>query len=207
MLDIFERVNSGEPLTRQQMRNCLFTGPATQFLKKEAATEIFKSATGNSLNPKTMRDRELINRFCAFYLLELDTYKGNMDDFLAQALREMNNFDLSQLDKLSSKFKTSMANNKIVFGKHAFRKHTPGKDSRSVINASLWDVMSTGLAGYPEHLVKEKSKLFKEAFYNLLDDIDFDNSITLGTNQLSRVSYRFTRINELLQEVFGDYTD
>ena len=28
-LDIFERVNSGEPLTRQQMRNCLYNGPAT----------------------------------------------------------------------------------------------------------------------------------------------------------------------------------
>lgn len=207
MLDIFERVNSGEPLTRQQMRNCLFTGPATQFLKKEAATEIFKSATGNSLNPKTMRDRELINRFCAFYLLDLDSYKGNMDDFLAHALREMNKLDPSQLEKLSSKFKASMANNKIVFGKHAFRKHTPGQDYRSVINASLWDVMSTGLADYPEYLVKEKSDMIKKAFYNLLNDFSFDNSITLGTNQLSRVSYRFARINELLQEVFGDYTD
>ena len=28
-LDIFERVNSGEPLSRQQMRNCLFVGRAT----------------------------------------------------------------------------------------------------------------------------------------------------------------------------------
>jgi hypothetical protein len=44
LLDIFERVNSGQPLTRQQMRNCLHTGPATRFLKKEVATEIFKEA-------------------------------------------------------------------------------------------------------------------------------------------------------------------
>ena len=32
-LDIFDRVNSGEPLTRQQMRNCLYMGPGTRFLK------------------------------------------------------------------------------------------------------------------------------------------------------------------------------
>ena len=31
-LDIFERVNGGVPLTRQQMRNCLFMGPTTNFL-------------------------------------------------------------------------------------------------------------------------------------------------------------------------------
>ena len=32
-LDIFERVNSGMPLTRQQMRNCLYMGAATVFFK------------------------------------------------------------------------------------------------------------------------------------------------------------------------------
>ena len=41
-LDIFERVNGGEPLTRQQMRNCLFMGKATQFLReREAQAENF----------------------------------------------------------------------------------------------------------------------------------------------------------------------
>jgi uncharacterized protein with ParB-like and HNH nuclease domain len=40
-LDIFDRVNGGEPLTRQQMRNCLFTGPATRFLKTQAASMLF----------------------------------------------------------------------------------------------------------------------------------------------------------------------
>ena len=52
-LDIFERVNSGVPLTRQQMRNSLYMGPATRFLKTEAQTEIFLEATGRSLKPKT----------------------------------------------------------------------------------------------------------------------------------------------------------
>jgi hypothetical protein len=54
-LDIFERVNSGEPLTRQQMRNALYNGPATVWLREAAAGDPFRSATGQSLNPKTMR--------------------------------------------------------------------------------------------------------------------------------------------------------
>ncbi len=54
-LDIFERVNGGVPLTRQQMRNCLFMGRATRFLKEEATTQLFVEATGYSLDTATMR--------------------------------------------------------------------------------------------------------------------------------------------------------
>ena len=35
-LDIFERVNDSVPLTRQQMRNCLYMGEGTRFLKEES---------------------------------------------------------------------------------------------------------------------------------------------------------------------------
>ena len=82
------------PLTRQQMRNCLYMGHATHFLKTEAATELFREATGESLDTSTMRDREFVNRFCAFQLLPLDDYRGDMDDFLARALKYMNTCDM-----------------------------------------------------------------------------------------------------------------
>ena len=204
-LDIFERVNSGIPLTRQQMRNCLFSGQATKFLKNEASTDLFKKATGGSLDPNKMRDREFINRFCAFQLLGLDGYKGDMDDYLASALEYMNKQEENELEKLSSEFRVSLKNNMTVFGKHAFRKHTTDTSRRSVINASLWDVMSTSLTRYPEHLVEARVESLKKAFYNLLDDEEFLSSITLGTNQVNRVNTRFTKVNEMLQEVFDDY--
>ena len=51
-LDIFERVNSGVPLTRQQMRNSLFMGSGTRFLKTESRTDIFLAATGQSFEFK-----------------------------------------------------------------------------------------------------------------------------------------------------------
>ena len=79
-LDIFERVNGGVPLTRQQMRNCLYMGKATKFLKEESKTDLFLDATGKSLRTDTMRDREFINRFCAFQILEVDEYR-TMDNF------------------------------------------------------------------------------------------------------------------------------
>ncbi|GFZ60363.1 hypothetical protein PSE10A_28740 [Pseudomonas amygdali pv. eriobotryae] len=205
LLDIFEPVNGGVPLTRQQMRNCLYSGKSTQFLKAEAANKLFVRSTGGSLNTKTMRDRELINRYCAFELLDLARYKGDMDDFLAKALEEMNRLPNSELEHLSAKFRASMRNNYNVFGKHAFRKHQSAHDSRSVINASLWDVMSIGLSRYPESLIEANIEELRVAFYNLMKNGIFREAISLGTNQVNRVNARFKLAKTMLEEVLGDY--
>lgn len=204
LLDIFERVNSGLALTRQQMRNCLFTGQATRFLKEEANTSLFKKATGGSLNSKTMRDRELINRFCSFHVLGVERYRGDMDDFLAQTLEKMNQMSGEELQKLSAMFRSSLKNNVTIFGKHAFRKHVRGQDARSVINASLWDVMSTELAGYSEHIVEARVDELRNSLYQLFKSSEFIESITLGTNQVNRVKARFFSTREIFRETIGD---
>lgn len=207
LLDIFERVNGGIPLTRQQMRNCLYSGQATRFLKSEAAARIFIKATGNSLNKKTMRDRELINRFCAFKLLGPGLYKGDMDDFLAKALDKMNGLPEFELEALSKQFRASMANNYLVYGKHAFRKHRSPFDGRSVINASLWDVMATELSVYSKSQVEANKEKLQEATYDLFTNYLFQEAISLGTNQVARVKERFSLAREMLKEVLGDSED
>ncbi len=62
-LDIFERVNGGEVLTRQQMRNAIYCGPATNFLRDEASTELFIAATGRSLTLAKCRTASLLTGF------------------------------------------------------------------------------------------------------------------------------------------------
>jgi len=205
-LDIFERVNSGVPLTRQQMRNCLYMGQATHFLKAEANTELFLKATGQSLTASTMRDREFVNRFCAFQLIPLDEYRSDMDAFLAEALEKMNNLTEDNLQKLSTLFRTSLVNNFNVFGRHAFRKHVEGQSGRSVLNASLWDVMSTGLSGYPENVVKARADALRKIFYSLMQDHEFEKAITYGTNDVKRVRHRFSVAKAMFQEVFDAHT-
>ncbi|MBD9358930.1 DUF262 domain-containing protein [Methylomonas albis] len=201
-LDIFERVNSGEPLTRQQMRNCLYSGKATQFLKKESETDLFKKVTANSLKPKTMRDRECVNRFCAFFLLPLDSYRGDMDEWLAESLRTMNQLDETQLITLSRTFQNALKNNFILFQEQAFRKHSPIQSRRGVLNISLWDVMTTGLANYSEEEINDHAPEIRDHFYELLSDEDFTSSITLGTNSARNVTFRFKKIREMVQEIF-----
>ena len=202
-LDIFERVNSGVPLTRQQMRNSLYMGPATRFLKREAETENFLGATGGSLKPKTMRDREFVNRFCAFRLLGVDEYRGDMDQYLATCLRRMNKMSHQDLDVLATDFHRGLANNRLLFGKHAFRKHAPRQDWRSVLNASLWDVMSTGLSRYSEDHIRRDSAALLDVFYNLLASEQFNTAITYATNDQKRVRARFKVTEEMFREVLG----
>ena len=205
-LDIFERVNGGMPLTRQQMRNSLYMGAATRFLKNEAHTDIFLDATGHSLSKDTMRDREFINRFCAFQLLALDEYKGNMDDFLAQVLIKMNSLQPEDMSRLSKEFQQSLTNNYKVFGIHAFRKHSKGQEKRGVLNASLWDVMSTGLSRYSEEMVVSQAEALKNKFYPLMDDEEFVASITYGPSNALKVRHRFRVAGEMFEEVLGAHT-
>ena len=152
-----------------------------------------------------MRDREFINRFCGFQLLPLDDYRGDMDLFLSATLKHMNSLETSKLNVLSSQLRTGLVNNRNLFTHYAFRKHTSAQEGRrGFINASLWDVMSTGLAKYDEDLVRENKTSLLEGFYYLLNDSDFNDAITLGTNQTNRVRRRFDMTNNMLREVFGD---
>lgn len=201
-LDIFDRVNGGVPLTRQQMRNCLYTGQATLFVKKEAEEDSFIKATGGSLPTRTMRDREFVNRFCAFHLLPVKSYRDDMDAFLANALEDMNKMDATALGVVSVEFRNALRNNLSLFGDHAFRKHHPGQPRRGILNASLWDVMSTGLARIHESAINAHGEKLKERFYKLMDDEEFIHSITYGTNASKEVRHRFEVMTKTLREVF-----
>ena len=200
-LDIFERVNGGVPLTRQQMRNSLFMGNATRFLKKESRTKIFRDATGGSLDAKKMRDREFVNRFCAFQVIDVPEYRGDMDEFLAGCLRKMNRMTDDDLSSLSGEFRRGLANNFVLFDRHAFRKHVPGQDRRGVLNASFWDVMSTGLSRYTEKQIRRKAKPLRDSVYRLLDDEEFNISITYGPNDARKVRHRFQVTRQKFKEI------
>lgn len=201
-LDIFERVNGGEVLTRQQMRNAIYNGPATTFLRDEAKTTIFQKATGNSLSADKMQDRELINRFCSFRLLDISSYRGDMDEWLARGLIEVGGFSSEELKTLSSRFRRAMTNNLTVFGRQAFRKHSFQNQRRSILNASLFDVMSTGLARYAEAKVELKAEVLRRQFFKLMEDEEFMHAITYSPNTPKQVRTRFRIARAMFNEVF-----
>jgi hypothetical protein len=204
-LDIFERVNSGEPLTRQQMRNALYNGEATNWLKDAAEGDAFRSATGQSLNPKTMRDREAINRFCAFELLGRQRYRtGDMDGFLADGLTRLASLHPDERLQLRKRFDGAMILNRKLFGEHAFRKSLASKEVspyRNVINISLFEVCAVMMSDFPVELDAATEDRLKDAIIDLVDDDEFARAITYSTNSTVAVQRRFTAMEEAVRRV------
>ena len=203
-LDIFERVNSGVALSRQQMRNSLYNGPATRWLREASDDASFRKVIKGGLNSKIMRDREAINRFCAFYLLGYREYKASdMDAFLARTLVKLNEHDEQQFDTMSSDFRRSMKINYFLFKDHAFRKslaYNGYGTARTVINISLFDVFSVLFSQIDTELVKENKEHACELARNLLDDHKFEHAVSYSTNSTGQVHDRFS----LAQEAFKD---
>jgi hypothetical protein len=205
-LDIFERVNSGEPLTRQQMRNALYNGPATVWLREAANSDAFRSATGQALSSKTMRDREAINRFCAFALLGWRNYTtSDMDSFLAEGLAKLAECTVSDRDRLRARFDWAMVINRSLFGDHAFRKSLASQSrhvSRSVINISLFEVCAVGMAreSLAHAQLGELQKLRTAVVTLLRDDPEFVRAITYSTNSTVAVRNRFARMETAIGE-------
>lgn len=203
-LDIFERVNSGVSLTRQQMRNCLFNGPATQWLKTASNSPEFLKASGRSLDSKSMRDREAINRFCAFYLIGEQSYSGgDMDSFLARTLEKMQKGGVD-LNQLHAKFIHSMKANSYLFGEHSFRKslaREEGFASRTVLNIALFDVCSVLLADIEAATIKSNAPLMRDVFIKLIEDGNFNHAITYSTNSTRQVKKRFEMARHIINEV------
>ncbi len=198
-LDIFDRVNSGQALTKQQMRNSLYNGEATKWLFQMSRSDEFLSATDHGLNWRTMRDRECINRFLAFYENGIGGYTGNMDNFLKGVLEEKRAAGDAYWEEMSRRFLLSMHLNHRIFAGDAFRKIKEDK-RRSVINVALFDVFSVLFAKHGDGIQQEHYPSIRTGFHSLLEDEEFFDTISYATNSVKKVVYRFHRTETMLKE-------
>ena len=201
-LDIFERVNSGEPLTRQQMRNALYNGVATTWLKEAVHGAEFQKATGMSLNPRTMRDREAVNRYVAFRLLGVTQYRGDMDAFLALGLSALAELTDESRRVLRQEFDRAMSLCSDLFGDHAFRKSLASGPyaTRSVINISLFEVCAATMSKLGP-LAQNQEEYLHETVMSLIGDARFSNAITYSTNSSTQVRARFDIMNYVIDDM------
>lgn len=206
-LDIFERVNSGATLTRQQMRNALYNGPATQWLRAASEGGSFRDATGGTLDNKTMRDREAINRFCAFRLLGWQSYTtGDMDGFLAKALTQLASMSNDEREHLRLDFDAAMSLNYKLFKRHAFRKSLVSDfelASRSVINISLFETCGVEMAAFAARFDMSREDHLRNIIVALVKNESFGRSITYSTNSTQAVRARFSAMAQALSEFRG----
>lgn len=125
--DLFDRVNrGGTRLNNQEMRNAIYQGSSTKFLKMLSKLDVFKAVTSNIPTNK-MKDRYLITRTLAFYLwrkkISFDIensnksnieYKSDLEDFLAKSMRFLNTLEFEIEQLIEEKYTKEQLQNLII---------------------------------------------------------------------------------------------
>ncbi len=225
--NIFKRLNTGGmPLSSQEIRNALYTGPSTNLLIELAQTKEFKEATCHSIHAQRMEDCELVLRFLAFLLRKPITYKRtqNIDTWLSDTMIILNalpkletrelkkcvqqrtiilqDVETMSFEQIRECFLLAMRRAKKLFGKHAFRKSTPGMRRRPV-NKSLFEIWCVLLCEMTEEefnvIHKNRNKLVPD-YRAILDNPNFEIAISRDSMRHTSVAMRYLQLKELVKK-------
>lgn len=208
--DIFDRVNrAGTKLNKQEIRNALYQGKATELLKRLAASEEFRNATGGAFkNEKRMKDKYLLLRFWAFYLLlsnslkdeknEIFEYKNDIDELLARTMETINDMSDRELAKLEIITKEALKKSYFYLGKDAFRLcKEDGK--RTPINMNIFETimyMMVYLPGEDKTIVSRVAKGVEELLLNNV----YRDAIGNHRENINKIRTRFNMVSALGKE-------
>lgn len=213
--DIFRRINTGGvPLNSQEIRNSTASKKTRDFFKSLVALESFQQAS-NSMNDLRMQAQELILRFVAFYLnYNFNTgeiiYKKGMDSFLDKIYEKINKLPQMELITIREAFDNSMKNSHLLLDRYAFRRLSPqeliNKSNQKLrpINKSLFTCTSIILSYYDFEVVKKlniQDELLTRIAFEMNENEKFDESLSKGTGDLSRIKTQFSTMDRIVKEV------
>ncbi|MBN0047453.1 DUF262 domain-containing protein [Streptomyces actuosus] len=204
--NVFSRINTGGmPLSPQELRHALVSGTVRTFLADLAEDPAFGEATRWSVSDARMADREMVLRFLAFRLTNPVAHtEKDFDKFLIDAMYRINTFTEERREQLAREFRVAMGCARDLFGDHAFRKWRGGKRSSSAVNKALFEAVSVNLALLDDQergrLVASRAKVH-DRFFELMDNWDFDRSISVGTGDPARIRTRFQEVARLFRGV------
>ena len=193
-------------LNGQEIRHALHPGPVREYLKTLAESDEFIKATGDSISPKRMGDRECVLRFLAFHINPWEDYSINdLDGYLGKSMDKINSLSWSQRDSITADFNKAMCAAYKVFDDDAFRKPRDENGRRSPVNRALFEAWSVQLARCsPEQinlLVKQSTGVQRRFRCLMNEDDNFDRSVSYSTGIPRRVRKRFQAIAQLVKEI------
>ena len=203
--DIFDRVNrGGMQLNKQEIRNALYQGEATRFLKRIVESKEFKKATGNAFaNEKRMKDKYLITRFVSFLLYKSRSlrdddgkdykYHGDIDDILGRGLEELNRLgseDKRRFRILETAVIRSLINSFYYLGEDAFRLKQEGR--RSPINMNVFETVMLMLVDVPPCVPGIKADVQME-YQRLMNSKEFKDNIGSHRDSAVKLEWRLSK--------------
>jgi hypothetical protein len=218
--DIFNRVNTlGSPLSAQEIRHAMSQTRSRDFLKELVENKLFDEATEYHYWRKQndgiyirdsgrMANRELALRFCAFRACSIDDYKKHtsLDAFLIDFTKQIDGADgremLSErmLTKLKADFCNAMETAATVLGSAAFRRWPADAERRGPINRAVFEAQANALADYTLKDLQRHQEAIVSSFRAAFSEPDYVRSVTVGTGDPNRVSYRLSETRRILKE-------
>lgn len=204
--NIFKRVNTGGlPLNHQEIRHALNQGRATDLLKELAESKHFVAATAGKVKRRRMQDREFVNRYLAFRLMDLGCYR-EMDSFMNEALKFVNERQDLNVDMLKTEFYEALDALHCALGELAFcRCKTDGLPSRK-INKALFEALTVSLSKRTtEEMMRFRdSSVAREEYIRLFaSDGRLSDLVGSSTGARARIVERYDVIEDYIQRVIG----
>ena len=213
--NIFKRVNTGGlPLNQQEIRQAIFHGKGTSFVGKLASLESFKEATQGKIPDRRMLDREFVNRFLAFYILDPAESYRSMDLFLNDAIRMLNKMPDGKLAEVEECFDSAMRLSRELLAENAFKRFEVETGTWSgKINKALFETFAVALAKLS---VVEREKIclihdFSDRFKRLFKDDSsgetFNSLIMTSTGNRWKVLARHEQMRIFIKGCLGGNND
>jgi hypothetical protein len=203
---LFHRINTGGlKLTPQEIRHAMSQsvrgGIASKFLKEIVTSDLFAKVVGNRSN--RMSYQELVLRHMAFVLFGSDTYKSSLPKFLDEAMDKLGDLESEKMSSMRNDFLEALETADIIFGKDAFKKTLAEPTHKKVVNKPLFETVSVCLAliGHEDRLrLVQQGDKFRADFKDLLNDVDFNESISRSTANTDNVQTRFRMVTALIEK-------
>ncbi|VDG73502.1 Uncharacterized conserved protein [Clostridium carnis] len=212
--DIFDRVNrAGTQLNKQEIRNALYQGKATELLKRISKSKEFSLATGKAFEKNNrMKDKYLILRFISFYLYfnnkirddddELYQYKNDLDDFLGISMETLNDMTLSEIRGIEEVVLRALKNSYYYLGENAFRLISSGR-KKTPINMNVFEIVLYIMKDIPCNTEEIKDEVY-EHIHRLLNNAEFIDSIKDHRDNLKKINIRFMLANNIIRRILND---
>ena len=213
--NIFKRVNTGGlPLNQQEIRQAIFHGKGTSFVSKLASLLSFKEATQGRIPDRRMLDREFVNRFLAFYILDPAESYRSMDLFLNDAIRMLNKMSDERLADVEERFDSAMRLSHELLAENAFKRFEVESGAwAGKINKALFETFAVALARLS---LVEQEKIrqihnFPDRFKRLFRDDslggNFNSLIMISTGNRWKVLARHEQMRMFIKGCLGENDD
>lgn len=197
--DLFNRINTGgTQLNRQEVRNCIFIGKATELLKRLSEMDIFHAATDGGISGRRMKDREVILRYLSFrWLGYSDKYEGDMSSFIERFMSMMNVMEDSHLLMIEDDFERVMSWTYSLWEDQNFRIPKDG-ERRGTINTAVFETICYFIAHQDDSYLNQNREAVYNNYFLLFQNDRYYESVTKATGNKAKVVDRFEIATEIL---------